>query len=350
MAEALRLAARGLTTTDPNPRVGCLIVRDGEIVGRGYHRRAGEAHAEILALSEAGDRARGATAYVTLEPCAHHGRTPPCADALVEAGLAGVVVAMTDPFPSVAGKGIERLTRAGIPMRTGLMEATARELNAGFVSRHERARPWVRVKLACSLDGRTAAADGTSQWITGASAREDVQHWRARASAILTGIGTVLTDDPRLTVRTTGHLRQPLRVVADSRFRFPARARMLSLPGPVLVAGCAEPPVIPGAETVHLPADRSGRVDPAALLAELARREVNEVHVEAGPGLSGALLDAGLVDEMLVYQAPVLLGDRGRALAVLPGLEKLADRLNLIPAESRRVGGDTRLLYRLDAT
>lgn len=346
MAEALRLASRGLTTADPNPRVGCVLVRNGEVVGRGWHQRAGEAHAEVFALSEAGVRARGATAYVTLEPCAHQGRTPPCADALIEAGIAEAVVAMTDPHPEVAGRGIERLNRAGIRVRSGLMEAGARALNAGFVSRHERARPWVRLKLACSLDGRTAAADGRSQWITGPAAREDVQRWRARASALLTGIGTVIADDPRLTVRTAAQPRQPLRVVVDSRFRMSPDARMLTLPGPVLVAGCGEPSSLPGAECLRLPDDGAGRVDLGALLGELARRGVNELHVEAGPVLAGALLAGGRVDELLVYQAPVLLGDRGHPLFTLPGLEKLSDRHNLTLVEMRRVGADTRATYR----
>jgi len=340
MSLALQLAARGLFTTDPNPRVGCVLVADGKVVGQGWHRRAGEAHAEILALAEASDRARGATAYVTLEPCSHHGRTPPCAQALISAGISEVVVAMADPNPAVGGEGLERLTRAGLTVRSGLMERQARDLNPGFIKRHQTGLPWVRVKLAVSLDGRTAAADGSSKWITGPAARENVQRWRGRASAILTGIGTVLADDPRLNVRLDGYERQPLRVVVDSSFRMPADAAMLALPGPVLVAGCREVRAIGDAEILELPPAADGRVELEALLEALAARDINEVHVEAGPRLSGAFLAAGLVDELLVYQAPCLLGDRGEPLAELPGMENMDQRLHLLPLEDRIVGGD----------
>ena len=346
MSHALRLAEQGLYTTDPNPRVGCVLVKDGEVVGQGWHRVAGEPHAEVLALREAGTRASGATAYVTLEPCCHQGRTPPCTSALIEAGVAEVVVAMVDPFPQNAGNGIEMLSKAGITVRSGLMEQAARELNIGFVSRFERARPWVRVKLAISLEGCTAGPDGQSQWITGPAAREDTQRWRARASALLTGIGTVLADDPRLNLRLPGVERMPLRVIADSRARLPESARLLSLPGPVLVATTTIPPwQRDGLFWWQSPTAPANRLDLVALMDELARREVNELHVEAGPTLSGALFEAGLVDELLVYQAPVLLG-AGRPMLKLPGLESFADRLKLHLRDSRRVGGDWRFTFR----
>lgn len=348
MAEALRLAEKGRLTVDPNPAVGCVIVSKGEVVGRGWHRAAGEPHAETLALQQAGVRARGGTAYVTLEPCSHHGRTPPCARSLVEAGVASVVSAMPDPDNRVAGRGHDALARAGVAVRTGLMEPAARELNRGFVSRHERARPWVRVKLAASLDGFTAGADGRSQWITGESARADVQHWRAQASCILTGIGTVLADDPRLNVRVRGFDRRPLRVVVDSDARLPEGLRLTTLPGPVIVATCVEPRALEGVTWWQMPADLSGRVSLPALMARLAEREINTVHVEAGPTLSGALLAAGLVDELLVYQAPCLIG-RGRPLFDLPGMEKFDDRLHLALIDQRRLGSDWRFLFRLES-
>jgi len=346
MAEALRLAAKGRLTVDPNPAVGCLIVSRGEVVGRGWHRAAGQPHAETLALQEAGARARGATAYVTLEPCSHHGRTPPCAGALIDAGVASVVSAMPDPDERVAGRGHDLLARAGIQVRTGLMEARARQLNRGFVSRHERGRPYVRVKLASSLDGFTAGADGRSQWITGEAARADVQRWRAEASCILTGIGTVLADDPRLNVRLGGFERQLLRVVVDSSGRLPDGLRLTGLPGRVLVASCVEARAIDGVEWWQLPRDLSGRVNLAVLMQQLAEREINTVHVEAGPTLSGALLQAGLVDELLLYQAPCLIGN-GRPLLELPGMEKFDSRLHLELIDHRRLGSDWRFLYRL---
>ena len=346
MAEALRLAEKGRFTADPNPVVGCVIVNDGEVVGRGWHRAAGEPHAETLALQEAGVRARGAVAYVSLEPCSHHGRTPPCANALVEAGVTSVVSAMPDPDARVSGKGHDILARAGITVRTGLMEEAARALNRGFVSRHERGRPWVRVKLAVSLDGFTAGADGRSQWITGESARADVQSWRARASCILTGIGTVLADDPRLNVRLGGFERHLTRVVVDSDGRLPEGLRLTTLPGPVIVASCVAPRDIEGVSWWQLPADLAGRVSLPALMARLAERDINTVHVEAGATLSGALIASGLADELLVYQAPCLIG-RGRALLELPGMEKFEDRLHLDLIDQRRLGSDWRFLYRL---
>jgi diaminohydroxyphosphoribosylaminopyrimidine deaminase/5-amino-6-(5-phosphoribosylamino)uracil reductase len=342
MAEALRLAERGRLTADPNPAVGCVIAREGDIVGRGFHRAAGEAHAEVHALREAGARARGACAYVTLEPCAHHGRTPPCTRALIDAGVTEVVAAMVDPFPANSGKGLEALSRAGIQVRSGLMETAARALNPGFIHRFERGRPWVRVKLAASLDGRSGGPDGRSRWITSPAAREDGQRWRARASCILTGIGTVLADDPQMTLRLPGVDRTPLRVVVDSRSRMPKDARMLALKGPVLIASTqAAAWQRDGVDWLRLAATDRGRVELNALLAALVEREVNEVHVEAGPTLAGALFEAGVVDELLVYQAPLLLG-AGAAMLSLPGMEKFDQRHHLRCIESRRVGADWR--------
>lgn len=355
MAQALRLAERGLYTTQPNPRVGCVIAHGERVVGTGFHTRAGEPHAEVFALREAGEAARDATAYVTLEPCAHHGRTPPCADALVAAGVARVVIATEDPFPQVAGQGIERLRGAGIAVQSGLLREPARELNIGFFSRFERGRPWVRVKLAMSLDGRTALADGESKWITGDAARADVQRWRARSSAILTGSGTVLADDPRLTVRLPQDEAAalppgdpPLRVVLDRALRTPAGRRVIAADVPTLFMHAAHadvPAHLARAERVVLP-ERDGRLDLHAALAELARREVNELHVEAGPTLSGALLAAGLVDELLLYQAPVLLGDSARPLVQLPPLASMAERWKLRVLDRRVLGADLRLRLR----
>jgi len=349
MAEALRLARAGEFSADPNPAVGCVIAREGEIVGRGFHRAAGEAHAEVHALREAGVRARGASAYVTLEPCNHQGRTPPCTQALIDAGLSEVVAAMVDPFPANQGQGLEALTRAGLTVRSGLMEPEARALNPGFISRLERGRPWLRLKLAASLDGRSAGPDGRSKWITGASAREDVQRWRARASCILTGIDTVLADDPQMTLRIPGIERTPMRLVLDSRSRMPQDARMLSLNGPVVIASTCPPAwQRDGVEWWTLPAGPDGRVALDALLARLTEREVNVVHVEAGPTLSGALLEAGEVDELLLYQAPVLLG-AGAAMVNLPGMEKFEERHHLDCIDARQIGPDWRFRFRLSA-
>jgi diaminohydroxyphosphoribosylaminopyrimidine deaminase/5-amino-6-(5-phosphoribosylamino)uracil reductase len=347
MAQALRLAELGLYGTSPNPRVGCVLVADGEMVGSGWHRRAGEPHAEALALREAGAKARGATAYVTLEPCSHHGRTPPCADALIAAGVARVVVAMQDPNPQVAGAGIARLIAAGIAVETGLMEAAARELNQGFVARMTRGRPWLRSKIAMSLDGRTALANGVSQWITGEAARKDVQHWRARSCAVLTGIDTVLADDARLTVREAETDRQPLRVVLDSRLRMPLSSRVLQ-GGKVLIyttvhdAQKVDALGKAGAE-VSVIASEGGRVDLSVALTDLARRGCNEVLVEAGSVLNGALLRAGLVDELLLYMAPQLLGDMARGAAALGELTALEQRLDLEWRDVRQVGRDLRI-------
>ncbi|MCE5180815.1 MAG: bifunctional diaminohydroxyphosphoribosylaminopyrimidine deaminase/5-amino-6-(5-phosphoribosylamino)uracil reductase RibD [Betaproteobacteria bacterium] len=351
MAQALRLAANGLATTTPNPRVGCVIVRDGEVVGSGWHERAGEPHAEINALRQAGDSAKGATVYVTLEPCSHHGRTPPCAEALVDAKVARVVAAMRDPNPLVAGNGMALLELAGIPTVTGLMEAEALELNLGFVSRMTRKRPWLRIKTAASLDGKTALNNGVSQWITGPDARRDVHRLRARSCAMLTGIGTVLADDPSLTVRDVETSRQPLRVVVDSSLQTPAAAKILQ--GGATLIVCAEEITeravalrAAGAEVLALPG-ADGRVDLAALLAELARRGCNEVTVEAGARLSGALLQAGLADELVLYYAPLLLGDKARGLFDLPELDEMAGRKELSVRDLRQIGRDFRLTARL---
>ena len=349
MAHALALAARGLYTARPNPMVGCVIVRDGEVVGEGWHPRTGQPHAEVFALRAAGDRARGATAYVTLEPCAHHGRTPPCAEALVAAGVSRVVAAMRDPFPRVDGAGFARLQAAGIEVAAGLMETQARELNRGFLSRIERGRPWLRIKLAASLDGRTAMSSGESKWITGEAARADVQRWRARSAAILTGADTVLADDPALTVRLGGDSEfvSPLRVVVDTRLRSLGQSKVrdgaaptLYLHGPDVV-----PPQVEGAEYARLPL-RDGHVDLEAALRLLGGRGVNEVQVEAGPALCGALLRAGLVDEVLLYQAPLLLGDTARPLFAGLGIEAMARRLPFTLVDEARLGDDRRLLLR----
>jgi len=351
MAHALRLAERGLNTTSPNPRVGCVIVRDGQVVGEGWHERAGEPHAEIHALHAAGARARGATAYVTLEPCSHHGRTPPCANALIDAGVSRVVSAMTDPNPQVSGQGIQLLTLAGIRAEAGLMEGAARELNIGFVSRMTRARPWLRVKTASSLDGKTALENGESKWITGAAARHDVQHWRARACAILTGVGTVLADDPQMSVRLEGSTRQPLRVIVDSALSTPAGAKILA-GGASLIACATSSPArasalaAAGAEVIRLPGP-DDRVDLNALMAELVRRGINEVHAEAGATLNGALLGTGLVDEWVAYLAPTVVGHHARGLFDLPALTDMAGRREFMVYDSRMVGHDLRLILRM---
>jgi len=351
MARALRLAARGLNTTDPNPRVGCVLAVGEEVVGEGFHQVAGGPHAEVAALAAAGQRSRGATAYVTLEPCSHHGRTPPCADALVAAGVTRVLYASGDPNPRVNGGGAARLREAGIEVGSGLLEQQARALNPGFYSRMERGRPWVRLKLACSLDGRTALASGESRWITSEGARQDVQRLRARASAILTGVGTVLADDPRLDVRLPGATRQPLRVVLDPRLETPATARILEAPGKVLVlasAGAApgaDRLLAAGADVECLPGEPDA-LDLEAVLARLAALEINEVHAECGATLAGALLAASLVDELVVYLAPLLLGEDARPLAMLGELTSMRDTPRLEILSERRVGPDLRLVLR----
>lgn len=344
MARALQLAANGMYTTCPNPRVGCVIVKGGRIVGEGWHARTGTPHAEIHALKAAGSDARGATAYVTLEPCSHHGRTPPCAEALIQAGVVRVVSAMTDPNPLVAGGGIDMLTLAGIQAEIGLMENEARALNPGFISRMTRQRPWVRLKTASTLDGKTALSNGQSQWITGEAARADVQKLRARACAILTGSGTVLADNPRMNVRDFDIGRQPLRVIVDSALRTPADAAML----PALIA-ChhAESDARAaleqaGAEVIELPGAGS-RVDLVALFTLLAQRGINELHVEAGAALNGALLAAGLVDEWVAYVAPMAVGDDARGLFAQPPLTALTDAARFRMSDVRQIGDDLRL-------
>jgi diaminohydroxyphosphoribosylaminopyrimidine deaminase/5-amino-6-(5-phosphoribosylamino)uracil reductase len=350
MGRALGLAERGLFTTTPNPRVGCVIVRDGEVVGEGFHARAGAAHAEANALAAAGDRAAGATVYVTLEPCSHHGRTPPCADALITARVRRVVAAMEDPNPKVAGQGFARLRAAGVEVASGLREDEAHELNIGFVSRVTRGRPWVRLKVASTLDGRTAAADGRSQWLTSEASRQDGHRWRARACAILTGIGTVRDDDPRLTVREVATTRQPLRVLVDSRLEVPLSARILEGDGVLVAAAAADPARIAalrarGAEVVVLP-DAAGKVELAELMRELARRELNEIHVEAGVKLNGSLVAAGVVDELLVYLAPSLLGDGGSGMFNMPSIARLDQQLRLRLVDVQRIGADVRVVAR----
>jgi diaminohydroxyphosphoribosylaminopyrimidine deaminase / 5-amino-6-(5-phosphoribosylamino)uracil reductase len=350
MGRALELAARGLNSTDPNPRVGAVIVKDGRVVGEGFHARAGEPHAEALALAAAGAAARGATVYVTLEPCAHQGRTPPCADALVAAGVARVVHAVADPNPQVAGQGAARLAAAGIRVEAGLLGPAAEALNPGFLSRHRRGRPWLRVKLGASLDGRTGLANGKSQWLTCDESRADVQRLRARSSAILTGATTVQRDDPRLTVRDAAlelRGRIPLRVVLDPQLVTPPSARLFKEPGPVLVlTGSGDAPAAAalaaaGAEVVRHPGVATR--DLAAVLAELARREQNEVLVEAGARLAGAFLEAGLIDEFILYLAPHMLGHDAAPLAMLPMLDDLGERWEFRFADVRQVGSDLKL-------
>lgn len=350
MARALQLAERGLWTTSPNPRVGCVIVRDGIIVSEGWHEKAGEPHAEVHALRAAGDLARGATAYVTLEPCSHYGRTPPCAEALIAAGVSRVVAAMRDPNPLVSGKGLAMLEAAGIETACGLLENEARELNIGFVSRMTRGLPWVRLKVAASLDGKTALNNGVSQWITGPEARRDGHAWRARACAILTGIGTVRDDDPSLTVRDVVTTRQPLRVIVDSKLETPLEAKILR-GGPVLIAAAvnlenrAKSLTDAGAEVIVLPNPR-GKVELRDLLAALAQRGINEVHAEAGFKLNGSLLREGLVDEFLIYLAPCLIGHDAAGLFNLPALTSLDGKQRLQIRDLRQVGADIRVLAR----
>jgi diaminohydroxyphosphoribosylaminopyrimidine deaminase/5-amino-6-(5-phosphoribosylamino)uracil reductase len=353
MAQALRLAARGLYTTTPNPRVGCVLVRDGAVIAEGWHEQAGGPHAEVAALAKvgSGDTA-GCAAYISLEPCSHHGRTPPCADALIAAGVRRVVAAMQDPNPLVAGQGLEKLRAAGIAAEHGLLESEARELNIGFISRMTRGRPWLRLKIAASLDGRTALANGASQWITGPDARRDVHAWRARSCALLTGIGTVRADNPRLTVRDVATPRQPLRVVVDSRLGIPLDAAILE-GGHCLVACAVDLPekaarlAALGAEVVVLP-NPHGKVDLPALLRELGRRGINEVMAEAGTKLNGSLLREGCSDELLLYQAPVLLGDAAQGLLDLGELTELAAAPRLRVIERRAVGADFLLRARPD--
>jgi len=354
MQLAIRLAKKGLYTTPPNPAVGCVIVKDGKIIGEGWHQRAGEAHAEINALAQVGNSAKGATVFVTLEPCSHTGKTPPCADALIKAGVKKVIVAMTDPNPLVAGNGLKKLNDAGIETESGLLETQARELNPGFIKRMESGRPFVRVKMAMSLDGRTAMASGESQWISGDASRNDVQRLRAESSAILTGIETVLADDPSMNVRLTAEqlgietdspqVRQPKRVVLDSQFRMPLQAKIFSVDGQCIVYTTVNvdnkdsyPFIIETCDS------QDGRIDLYLLMEDLADKEVNLLHVEAGSVLCGALLKNDLVDEIIVYMAPHIMGDNAKGLFSLPGLEKMKDRISLNIKDVRSIGNDIRI-------
>ena len=349
MQRALRLAKKGLYSTDPNPQVGCVLVKDGKIIGEGWHQKAGEPHAEVLALRQAGENAKAATAYVTLEPCSHTGKTPPCAEALAEAQVNRVVVAMQDPNPLVAGQGLKYLQGCGIVVESGLMEAQARTLNPGFIKRMETGLPYVRVKMAMSLDGRTAMASGESQWITGEAARRDVQLLRARSSSVLTGITTVLSDDPSMNVRLSAQelsvdeIRQPLRVVLDSQLRFPEKAKIAEVDGDLLIMTTSKNDVDNvNYQTVRL-AEKNGHVDLKAALKYLAEKEINEIHVEAGAVLSGAFLQQQLVDEIVVYMAPHIMGDEARGLFSLPGLSKMKDRISLDIQDVRMLAKDLRI-------
>jgi diaminohydroxyphosphoribosylaminopyrimidine deaminase/5-amino-6-(5-phosphoribosylamino)uracil reductase len=352
MAQAIKLAERGLYTTDPNPRVGCVLVRDRQVIGQGWHEYAGQAHAEINALQDAGNDAHGATVYVTLEPCAHHGKTPPCSQALIDAGVSRVICAMRDPNPLVAGNGIEQLRQAGIQVEDGLLAGEAEKLNPGFLKRMREQRPYVRCKLAMSLDARTAMANGESKWITGPKAREDVHRLRARSSAIMTGINTVIADDPSLTCRLDASqgdavkAAQPLRVILDTQGRLKSDAKLLQQPGNTLVlCGNRQALQVLDSERVvvkQLETD-NGRIALAAVMRELAAGQINEVLLEAGATLSGTMLQAGLVDELIIYMAPVLMGDKARGLLKLPGLEHMADRCHLNITDIRAVGQDWRI-------
>lgn len=353
MTLALELAAKGMNITAPNPRIGCVIVKDGEVIGAGHTQPAGQAHAEVEALRDAaarGNDVRGATAYVTLEPCNHHGRTPPCSDALVRAGLGRVVAAMEDPNPLVAGQGLAKLAAAGIEVSSGLMADAAYEMNIGFFSRMRRALPWVRMKTAASLDGMTALHSGESQWITGPEARDDGHAWRARACAILTGIGTVKADDPQMSVRAVDTPRQPRRIIVDSKLDISLDARVLAGAPSWIVAAAADPEKQAalqeaGHEVIMLP-NAAGKVDLPALMRELGRREINELHVEAGSKLNGSMIREGCVDELLVYLAPSLIGQAQGMFALGP-LLSLDHRERLKFHEVKQVGEDLRILARI---
>lgn len=350
MARALQLAERGLFTTTPNPRVGCVIVKDNKIIGEGWHQKAGSPHAEINALMQAGMAAQGATVYVTLEPCSHHGRTPPCADALIGTGVARVVAAMQDPNPNVSGSGLARIKAAGVTVECGLMGTQARALNEGFIKRMVLGHPLVRIKTASSLDGKTALSSGESKWITGEAARADVQRLRARACAILTGIGTVLADNPQMSVRGIDSARQPIKVIVDSTLQTPPKSKILQ--GTKTIIACVSPDgrkaaalEASGAEILCLPG-MDGKVDLHALLSRLAQKGINEVMTEAGPRLNGALLVAGLVDEWVQYLAPCLLGNAARPLFELAEPASMAQRINWQLADQRQIGSDLRLTWR----
>lgn len=350
MARAIKLARQGVYTTDPNPRVGCVLAKQGAILAEGWHVKAGQGHAEVEALKRVND-ARGATAYVTLEPCSHHGRTPPCCDALIAAEVARVVVAMQDPNPLVAGQGLAKLKAAGIEVQCGLLREDAETLNPGFIKRMETGRPYVRSKLAMSLDGRTAMSSGESKWITSVQARADVHRLRAGSSAIMTGIETVLADDPALTARIEQEVQQPVRIVLDSQLRMPLTAQMLSLPGRnVIVTRRSEQQrsEVQALEAlgveVYCVEDEQGRVALAAVLDLLGSLQINELLVEAGPTLNGALLVENLVDEWVIYMASCVLGDQGRGLFTLPGIQRMADKKQLSLRDVRQIGPDLRLV------
>lgn len=352
MTRALRLARNGLYTTSPNPRVGCVIVNNNEVVGEGWHVRAGGEHAEVIALRQAGNRAAGASCYVTLEPCIHTGKTPPCTPELIRCGIKNVMVAMIDPNPKVFGKGIEQLNNAGIQAVSGLLEQQARELNPGFIKRMTTGMPYVRCKLAVSLDGRTALADGTSKWITGTAARKDVQALRAQSCAIMTGSGTILADDPLLNIRDIDTLsRQPVRAIIDRRLRIPATANLFTAPGQVVIFTVNPDPgkqrllTDKGASVVTITGDD---FFPACLRYLVTHHQTNEVLIEAGPGLSGSLISAGLVDELIVYQAPILLGHEAMPMLQLPGIARLDNAPGLELYDSRQVGADMRFSFRFN--
>jgi diaminohydroxyphosphoribosylaminopyrimidine deaminase/5-amino-6-(5-phosphoribosylamino)uracil reductase len=363
MAHALQLAARGIYTTHPNPRVGCVIVNDNRIVGEGWHLRAGEAHAEIHALAQAGEKARGATVYVTLEPCCHHGRTPPCSEALIDAGVRRVVAAMIDPNPKVAGNGVEQLRSAGIDVETGVCRSQAEVLNPGHIMRAGVSRPYVRCKLAMTLDGRTATASGESKWITSAAARSDVQRYRARSSAVMTGSGTVLADNPLLNVRwnevkdlyhgiNTSDIAPPWRIIMDTNLRTPPASRIFEAPGPVLIAcinedSDARTRLEENGATVKRFPEKDGRVDLLPVMNYLCDLKINEILLESGPALSGAMLQAGLIDELIIYVAPRLMGDAARGLFTLPGLDTVAQVVDLEITDLRAVGVDWRITARI---
>ncbi|MFK5915674.1 MAG: bifunctional diaminohydroxyphosphoribosylaminopyrimidine deaminase/5-amino-6-(5-phosphoribosylamino)uracil reductase RibD [Woeseiaceae bacterium] len=352
MSRALALAKKGLYTTAPNPNVGCVLVKDNEVVGEGWHVKAGEAHAEINALKQAGNKAEGATAYVTLEPCCHQGKTPPCSDALIKAKVARVVAAMVDPHSKVSGKGLKQLEAAGIIVESGLLEEQAKELNLGFIKRMQKRLPYVRCKLAMSLDGRTAMASGESKWITSSAAREDVQRLRAKSSAILTGVGTVLADDPSMTVRLDGIESQPLRVVVDTNLSMPTDAKMLKEKGQTVLMTCSADEGVAqalkdaGAE-IHMMPFCNTNVDLASVLQQLSDMQINDVLLETGATLSGAMLQAGLIDEIIIYMAPVLMGNDARGLFALPGLDEMKDKIELEITDTRVVGKDIRITARV---
>lgn len=359
MSHALRLARRGLWTTDPNPRVGCVLVRDDVIVGEGWHEYPGGPHAEVNAITDAGPAARGATAFVTLEPCCHHGKVGPCTSALIDASVKRVVASMVDPNPAVSGKGLRTLAAAGIGTQAGLLVSSAQALNPGFCTRMSTGRPYIRAKLAMSLDARTAMASGESQWITGPAARRDVQRLRARSSVVMTGVGTVVADNPSLTVRAADlgvasntELRQPTRVIVDSTARTPNNAKMFALPGRSIVATCnasAEARralTTAGAEVLDLES-LGPRVDLRELALRLGQLEVNEVLLECGPTLAGAMLEQQCIDELVLYVAPQVLGDNARGLFKLPGLQTLAERIELDIGDVRNVGKDLRITARV---